>query len=154
MVSTHVREMYTQHSHAACTSSYCTVVRAPFQAQAQTIQPPAMQSRVAITTPNTTRNTPLELQQQQHLQHPPTHSASLSHTQTEHTPLKYLQQCLAARSRPPCADRSRRASAQLQPLKHPSTSPSAPSAMLPVCSIPPDARGRLSASLAVRSSVP
>ena len=104
-------------------------------------------------TPNTTRNTPLELQQQ-HLQHPPSHSASLSHTQTEHTPLKYLQQCSAARSRPPCADRSRRASAQLQPLKHPSTSPSAPSAMLPVCSIPPDARGRLSASLAVRSSVP
>lgn len=112
-----------------------------------------VQSRVAHHTPkHHAKRTPTIPPHNNN--HPPGHLTSQSHTPPQHIPPKSRRQCSAARSRPPCADRSTRVSVPLQPLRRPLPSPSAHSPMLLVFSTPLGVPGRPSASPAVQSSVP
>jgi len=112
-----------------------------------------MQSRVAHhTSKHHAKHTPTIPPPHPHL--PPSHLTSQSHTPPQRIPPKNRRQCSAARSRPPCADRSRRVSVPLQPLRRPLPSPSAHSPTLLVFSTPLDVPGRPSASPAALSSVP
>ena len=153
------REVYTLHTiHSLRTTpkSKSRQVQAPPGFQAQTLQPHPRAVARCPSHPQTPRETyPYHPTTQPHNNnHPPGHLTSQSHTPPQHIPPKSRRQCSAARSRPPCADRSTRVSVPLQPLRRHLPSPSAHSLTLLVSSIPLGVPGRPSASPAAQSSVP
>ena len=152
--------------HVRCTHSTLYTACAPRRSQSHVKSklPPRPSSNSPATstcsralpithTPQTPRETyPYHPTTQPHNNnHPPGHLTSQSHTPPQHIPPKSRRQCSAARSRPPCADRSTRVSV---PLRRHLPSPSAHSLTLLVSSIPLGVPGRPSASPAAQSSVP